>query len=130
MIDQWENLPHGTKSNELLDRISIREPAVQIIMDAVDPQLRSYAHPSGSTWSVYWRPARRAALTALGLLTVGGEAKRRMQPDAPELAADRFHHWVWEAARPMWNAGSWQTAVLHAAQSVNARLQQKLVRQL
>lgn len=34
----------------------------------------------------------------------------------------------WEAARPMWNAGSWQTAVLHAAQSVNARLQQKLDR--
>lgn len=51
-----------------------------------------------------------------------------MQPDAPEFAADRFHHWVWEAARPMWNAGSWQTAVLHAAQSVNARLQQKLDR--
>ena len=110
---------------ELTDRICTHEPAVQIIMDAVDPKLRSYASVVRDD---DWQPARKAALTALGLLTVGAEAKKRMQPDAPELAADRFHPWVWEAARPMWNAGSWQTAVLHAAQSVNVRLQQKLDR--
>lgn len=114
----------STKIRELSDRIHTREPAVQIIMDAVDPQLRSYGRNSPN----HWQSARLAALTTIGLLTVGAEAKRRMQPDAPELAADRFHHWVWDAARPMWNAGSWQTAVLHAAQSVNARLQQKLDR--
>lgn len=134
MINQLANLysdPRQVKYSqlsaeigELRDRIHTREPAIQIIMDAVDPQLRSYDHPAHDPW---W-PARMAALTALGLLTVGAEAKQRMQPDAPELAADRFHHWVWDAARPMWNAGSWQTAVLHAAQSVNARLQQKLDR--
>jgi uncharacterized protein (TIGR02391 family) len=59
---------------------------------------------------------------------MGVEAKQRMRPDAPELAADRFHPWVWDAARPMWDAGSPQTAVLHAAQSVNARLKQTLGR--
>lgn len=112
------------ESEELWDRIQIREPAFQIIMDAVDPQLRNYCHIRLDQG----QQARGAALTALGLLTVGAEAKKRMQSDAPELAADRFHHWVWEAGRPMWNAGSWQTAVLHAAQSVNARLQQKLDR--
>lgn len=65
---------------KLDDRIRTREPVVQIIMDAVDPQLRSYV-PVDQSYSG-WQQARMAALTALGLLTVGAEAKQRMQPDA------------------------------------------------
>lgn len=117
---------------EALDtKLRTLEPVVQIVMEAVDPVLRSYVGPDEAEdrrWQVRWRPAKNAALTALGLLRTGFEAKQRMQPDAPELAADRLHPWVWDVARPMWEAGSPQAAVLHAAQSINARLQQRLGR--
>ncbi|WP_433389560.1 TIGR02391 family protein [Micromonospora sp. KLBMP9576] len=75
-----------------------------------------------------WEAAKRHALMATGLLTLGAEARRRMKPDAPELAADNLHPWVWEAARPLWESGSQKEAVNVACRSVNARLQQKLGR--
>jgi hypothetical protein len=67
-------------------------------------------------------------LRAVGVLTLGAEAHERMKPDSPDLVADQFHPWVWEAAAPLWFAGSRQEAVNAAARSVNARLQQKLDR--
>jgi uncharacterized protein Ymh len=106
------------------------EPVVQIIMEAVAPGLSKYESPDDAeTWAIRWRPAKNAALRALGLVKSGAEAKERMRPDAPKLAADQLHEWVWAAARPMWEAGSYSTAVLWAAQSINTRLQQKLNRQ-
>ena len=48
-----------------------------------------------------------------------------MRPDSPDLVADQFHPWVWEAVAPFWYAGSRQEAVLAAARSVNARMQEK-----
>jgi hypothetical protein len=108
------------------------EPAVELIMDAVDPELRSYSRgdPEDKWQPVagWWDEARRAAHRALGFHTVAAEAKQRMRPDSPDLRAEQLHPWVWEAARPMWEAGSPQVAVLHAAQSINSRLQQRLVR--
>jgi hypothetical protein len=51
-----------------------------------------------------------------------------MRPDTPDLIAGQFHPWVWDAAAPLWAAGSTQEAVHAATRSVNARLQQKLSR--
>jgi Protein of unknown function (Hypoth_ymh) len=116
---------------ELDKKLRTLEPAVQIVMDAFDPALRNYTSPDEAKEGrsrVRWWPAKNAALKTLGLLTTGAEAKRRMRADAPELAADRLHPWVWDAARPMWEAGSPPAAVFAAAQSVNARLQQTLGR--
>lgn len=115
------------------EEIRTLEPAVQIIMDAVDSDLRHYRQydpdlPHDVTWGERWFPAREAALRALGLHTIGAEAKVRMRSDAPDLAADRFHTWVWAAAQPMWEAGSHREAVAAAARSVNARLQQKVAK--
>ena len=75
---------------ELEDELSRLEPAVQIVMDAADPELRDYQrfdpdlsiHAGGLSWTERWFPARRAALKAVGLHTVGAEAKRRMQEDS------------------------------------------------
>jgi uncharacterized protein (TIGR02391 family) len=105
------------------------EPIAQLIMEAVEPGLSAYEKADRSDpWGTRWDPPKHAALRALGLARSGAEAKEKLRPDAPGLAADQFHPWVWEAARPMWEAGSQPTAVLHAAQAVNARLQQKLGR--
>lgn len=118
------------------------DPVMRDLMNAARPGLGSYATPQarehiiehGETsmshydkryWSKY---PKKSALMAIGVLTLGAEARARMRPDSPDLAADRLHSWVWEAAAPMWEAGSTQEAVHSAARSVNARLQQKLGR--
>ena len=67
-------------------------------------------------------------LRAIGVHSLGAEAHDRMRPDSPDLLADQFHPWAWEAATPLWEAGNTQEAVHAAARSVNARLQQKLGR--
>lgn len=127
--DEGETFRLAHDTDEADNKVRAVEPVVQIIMDAVAPGLSTYESPDDAeTWAIRWRPAKNAALRALGLVRDGAEAKECMRPDAPELSADRLHEWVWEAARPMWEANSYPTAVLHAAQSINARLQQKLER--
>jgi len=79
-------------------------------------------------WRGRWWNARSAALQAAGLYQYGEETKLRLQPDAPDLTADRFHPWVWEAARPFSESGNRTEAVGVAARAVNGRLQQKLGR--
>ncbi|ONF72958.1 hypothetical protein AVR91_0208270, partial [Amycolatopsis keratiniphila subsp. keratiniphila] len=87
--------------SELEDELCRLEPAVQIVMDAVDPELRNYQRfdpdlpvpLGGVSWTERWFPARIAALRAVGLHTVGVEAKRRMQEDSGRgsaLAADGY----------------------------------------
>jgi hypothetical protein len=82
----------GREISELEDELCRLEPAVQIVMDAVDPELRDYqrfdpdlsVHFDGLMWTERWLPARRAAMKAIGLHTVGMEAKRRMREDADQ----------------------------------------------
>jgi uncharacterized protein (TIGR02391 family) len=127
--NERETLRVEREIEEAESEIRTLEPVAQIVMDAVLPGLSGYERPEDSdAWPIRWRPAKSAALRALGLVTNGAEAKERVRPDAPELVADRLHIWVWEPARPMLAASSYATAVLHAAQSVNSRLQQKLGR--
>jgi hypothetical protein len=99
-------------------------------MNAAQFGLGTYTEPSDGGWSYeddeYWRKiVRPRALRAIGIHEFGEEARRRMRPDSPDLAADRLHPWVWEAAAPLWYAGNRQEAVHAAARSVNARMQQK-----
>lgn len=73
----------------------------------------------------YWHDVvRPRVLRAIGIHSLGAEARKRMQPDSPDLAADQLHPWVWEAAAPLWNAGSRPDAIYAAARSVNAHPQQ------
>jgi hypothetical protein len=123
---------HGSYG-DIVDRLVSLEPVMRDLMEAAQPGLGNYADaPDGGSPtqdSMYWSGfLRNQVLRAIGIYELGEEARRRMQPDSPDLAADQLHPWVWEAASPMWDAGSTQAAVLAAAQSVNARLQQKLGR--
>ncbi|GAA1020515.1 hypothetical protein ABT279_04360 [Amycolatopsis sp. NPDC000673] len=99
--DRPEADDFGRDISQLEDELCQLEPAVQIVMDAVDPELRNYqrfdpdlpASYGGISWTERWYPARRAALTAVGLHTAGAEAKQRMQQDSDrgfEPAADEY----------------------------------------
>ena len=118
---------------DLVDQLISLDPVMRELMQAARPGLGEYAEPPTGGWSFddskYWHDVvRHRVLQAIGIHELGAEARSRMRPDSPDLVADQFHEWVWEAAMPMWQAGSTQEAVHAAVRSVNARLQQKLGR--
>jgi len=115
---------------DLTDRLVSLDPVMRELIEAARPGLGEYAEPPSGGWSSgdsdYWRDiVRDRVLRAIGIHELGDEARHRMKPDSPDLAADQLHPWVWEAAAPLWYAGSRQEAVHAAARSVNARMQQK-----
>lgn len=118
------------QANELDDELTMLEPAMRMVMNAARPGLGDYDRdPSDEYHHRYrWVLAKRQALQARGIHLLGAEAKARLRPDAPELIADQFHEWVWEAARPLWESGQRQEGIVAAARVINARLQQKLGR--
>ena len=118
-------------ARDVADAVIAREPIMRELMNAALPGLADYQDFTG--WNPYgheyWEKiVRHRALQAKGIHELGVQARERLRPESPDLVADRFHPWVWEAAAPMWNAGSRQEAVAAAGRSVNARLQQKLRR--
>jgi hypothetical protein len=120
---------YGTQ-DDIFDRLISLDPVMRDLMQAARPGLGEYTKPSDGGWSfrnaAYWQEiVRNHVLQAIGIHELGAEARRRMRPDSPDLIADRFHSWAWEAAAPLWYAGSRQEAVHAAARSVNARMQQK-----
>lgn len=117
-------------SDQVADRLTSLDPVMRNLMEAARPGLGEYTEPPAGGWSyqdnAYWQQiVRDRVLRAIGIHELGEEAQRRMRPDSPDLIADQLHPWVWEAAAPLWNAGSRQEAVHAAARSVNARMQQK-----
>ena len=122
--------PNATPER-IADELISLEPVMQYLMNAARPGYGDYRknnNPSLATqYEIpYWKlGAKPWALRAIGIHDLGAEARRRMRPDSPDLVAEQFHRWVWEAAAPLWHAGSRQEAVHAAARSVNARLQQK-----
>ncbi|WP_424570816.1 TIGR02391 family protein [Streptomyces sp. CH-036] len=76
----------------------------------------------------YWNLVQQATTEALGLAASADEIAAFLRPASPSIAADALHPWVWEPAAQLWAAGAHRDAVLTAARTVNARLQQKLSR--
>jgi hypothetical protein len=112
-----------------MERLISIDPVMRSLMNAAQAGLGDYVEPPEEGWSynsIYWADiVKPLVLRATGIHEFGEEARRRMRPDSPDLTADQFHPWVWEAAAPLWYAGSRQEAVHAAARSVNARMQQK-----
>ena len=63
-----------------------------------------------------------------GELVYAQEIEQHLQPEAPELRADRLHPWVWNGAKSLWSSGHYADAVETAAKVINAELQKKLGR--
>lgn len=126
---------HGSRQ-DVVDRLMTLEPVMKDLMNAAKPNLGEYPEYFTSSSGYerdlspdYWRTVvRPRVLQGIGIHTLGAEASVRLRPDSPDLVADQFHPWVWDAAMPLWQAGSKQEAIQAAARSVNARLQQKLNR--
>jgi hypothetical protein len=132
--EHWGELKQDWGSyKETYDRILMLEPIIREIMDAARPDFGQFpsadeiGYPDDS--EEYWRlSVRPNVLRAIGIHDLGAEARERLRPESPDLAAEQFHPWVWDSASSLWLADSRQEAVEAAARSVNARLQQKLNR--
>jgi uncharacterized protein (TIGR02391 family) len=72
-----------------------------------------------------WRWPRECALRAVGIAENYEELQKHLKPDAPYIAADGLHEWVWTAAQPLWAADAKREAVFAATRVINARIQQK-----
>lgn len=120
----------GVTSENVADNLLALDPVMRDLMNAARPGFGDYPRPedeaSNHYSAHYWKfTVKPSALRAIGVHNLGAEARERMKPDSPDLAADQLHPWVWDAAAPLWEAGSRPDAVHAAARSVNARLQQK-----
>ena len=78
----------------------------------------------------HWSPMTDVpvVLRGLGILEDRAVLRSKLAPDAPVLAADRMHPWVWEAARPLWEIQQFRQALLAATTAINAQLQAKVGR--
>ncbi len=144
-IDELDNmaarpLPERAASSTAVSERSVADdilsldPITRDLINAARPGLGHYMsadeHPYPTHYSArYWSEVvKPQALRAVGIHTLGAEARQKMRPDSADLVADQMHPWVWEAAAPLWHTKSRQEAVHAAARSVYAHLQQKLGR--
>ncbi|GAA2507357.1 hypothetical protein GCM10010393_45220 [Streptomyces gobitricini] len=101
------------------------EPTVKQILHRLDPQLAKTVNIDVMAGVA---TSRNQVLRGLGILADMDEWAVRLAPDAPSIAADQFHSWVWDAARPFWESQHFRAAVHTAASSINAHMQNKLGR--
>ncbi|MFC9948649.1 TIGR02391 family protein [Streptomyces pratensis] len=131
LVDPWGDKPLPTEVTESLpdeDDLVRREVIAMRIANAYEDGLGSgYTYRTDSVRG-RWAPAKAISLRALALAESAEELEAFLQPISPTLGASTMHPWVWEPAKPLWAAGAHQEAVLAAARTVNARLQQKLGR--
>lgn len=101
-----------------------RFPTVQAILRSLRPGIQEFDlnYPSTST------PHRSVVLRALGMLEDRAVLNSKLAPDAPVLAADGMHPWVWHPARPLWEIQQFRLALLAAATTINRKLQDKVGR--
>jgi Protein of unknown function (Hypoth_ymh) len=130
VLEQFAELsnPWGPQGEGFLRELQRQEPTVKQILRQLDPPLANFkleafagnnASPSG---------VKGCILRGLGILTDQDEWVTRLAPDAPSLLADRFHPWVWDAARTFWESRHCRKAVDVAANAINARTQDKVTR--
>ena len=72
--------------------------------------------------------ARDAAERGLGVLADRDAVAAALLPEAPVLPADRFHPWVWDSARTLWETRHYRQAVQTVWIAVNAKIQNKVQR--
>lgn len=118
---------HNTGDGWVLTARSNKEiipaaPVVERILHRVTPSWPGDV-PDGdlSRWDMH----REGAQRAIALLEREAELREKLGEDAPTLDASRFHPWVWDGARSMWQSRHYRQGVVDALKKVNAEAQNK-----
>jgi uncharacterized protein (TIGR02391 family) len=107
-----------------LSELRKREFAVKEILKTLDPKLAEFRLEGMFPEFAAMGQAERG----LGVLADREEVAVRLVPDAPVLPADKFHPWVWNSARTLWESHHYRQAVQTAATTLNAKIQDKVQR--
>jgi uncharacterized protein (TIGR02391 family) len=126
LADDCRNPGDQETKTALWQRIWRAEPTVRRIFTALDPALAD-EFDLDADLAAAWK-AHTLAQRGLGMLDDRDEWAIRLQPDAPTLPADQFHHWVWDAAQTFWESKHYRAAVDAAATAINAHTQTKIGR--
>jgi Protein of unknown function (Hypoth_ymh) len=108
----------------LLSELRKREFAVKEILRSLDRKLAEFELEGMFPEFDAIGQAERG----LGMLADRDEVAARLAPDAPVLPADKFHPWVWDSARTLWESHHYRQAVQAAATTLNAKIQDKVQR--
>jgi hypothetical protein len=112
-------------NQELRQQIYRAEPTVRKILGALDPKLAEEINIDRMAGEAM---AHNTVNKALGILDDMDDWATNLAPDAPVLAADQLHPWVWDAARTFWESSHFRKAVDVAANAINAHTQSKVGR--
>jgi Protein of unknown function (Hypoth_ymh) len=107
-----------------LSELRKREFTVKEILKSLDPELATFELNGMFPEFAAIGQAERG----LGVLADREEVAARLIPDAPVLSADRFHPWVWNSARTLWESHHYRQAVQTVATTLNAKIQDKVKR--
>lgn len=100
------------------------EPVIAKIMDKLKVGFHRGRLPYRTP--MFWSERLRDAHHAIGTIDGEPEWVANSGTQAPSLSVERFHPWVWEAAKTLWNTGHRRPAVHAAASAVSAETRRKL----
>lgn len=112
-------------NEDLRKRMWRAQPTIRRIFEALDPDLASTFDLGSLAGEAH---AQTLIAQAMGIIEDADEWAIRLRPEAPTLAADEFHRWVWDAARTFWESAHYRAAVNAAATAINAHTQSKIGR--
>jgi uncharacterized protein (TIGR02391 family) len=130
-----QTIPHNMSGNGFIttqsgpaapaEDVIAQAEVVEPILDKFYPEWRT-AIATSKTYR--WRQHREAAQRCRARLARQEEVRQKLGDNAPRLAADALHPWVWDAAAGSWKSGNYSDAVDAAARNVNANLRRKVLR--
>jgi hypothetical protein len=112
------------KDYSLQTELRKQEYAVKEILKALQPGLEAFDLNRMSPEF----GAKHAAERGLGVLNDREAVAAALMPEAPVLPADRFHPWVWDSARTLWETRHYRQAVQTVWTAINAKIQDKVQR--
>lgn len=103
-------------------------PAVQALAGALPYGVGpDDLEPTDEGWE--FATTHDAAVRLQGAIENVARVREAISEHAPQLSAERFHPWVWEAAASLWRDGHHRNAIQAAAAQIETRLQAKLGRE-
>ncbi|SKD36121.1 TIGR02391 family protein [Mycobacteroides abscessus] len=101
------------------------EPTARKILERLDHRLAAkldLGRPAGEAEAI------GIVNQALGILEDENEWAANLGSDAPTIAADKLHQWIWAPAQTFWESEHYRAAVDAAARAINAHTQKKIGR--
>lgn len=132
-IHRNASVPHGTRNPASTDpshsELQRLEPLVEEIARSLEDDPARHRPPSPGMWVAgmwHWRTRPAWVERLIGILESQDRRDAIFTPVGPRLSASRFHQWVWNAAKDLWDNGHYREAVQAAATAVERQTQLKL----